>query len=353
VESIEARTRRVERGRVLSPGGGYGEGLVFVGGCPRSGTTLVQLVLDSHPRVCGGPEFHHVADIVELRRKLRESVASGRISAYCSSADVDREIGLLVEGLLKPYAEERKCEVISEKTPWDVLIFEELLEILPRARFIFCMRDPRAVVASMLQVGQRAKEKGQDSPGFTRRLSSAVDAVKTINEAGFRVANESDRVLTVVYERLLEDPEQETMRICDFMGLPWSEEMVRPGEKKHDGGKLLDGVWYTDGMYHSDLEPSRAHKWREHLSTSQRATVAAAFKDDENLKSLGYELSDEPASAISDRIAKVRLEARSRLENLLPQFASLPMKSTFLRRLVMQMLSSLRAAERRQRHRTP
>lgn len=309
--------------------------------------------MDSHPHVCGGPEFRHVADIVELRGKLRESVASGRISAYCSSADVDREIGLFVERLVTPYAEERNCEVISEKTPWDVLIFEELLEIFPGARFIFCVRDPRAVVASMLRVGQRAKEKGLDSPGFTRRLSSAVDTVKTINEAGFRVANESDRVLTVVYERLLEDPEQETMRMCELLGLPWSEEMVRPGDKKHDGGKILDGVWYTDDMYHSNLDPGRVHKWRDQLSTSQQAAVAAAFKDDGNLKALGYELSNESVSATSRTIAGISLEARSRLENLLLRFASLPMKSTFLRRLVMQMLSSLRAAERRQRYRAP
>jgi hypothetical protein len=308
-------------------------------------------MLDSHPRICGGPEFHHVADIVELRGKLRASVDSGRLSAYCSRADVDKEIGLLVERLLTPYADERNCEVISEKTPWDALIFKELLEILPKARFIFCVRDPRAVVASMLRVGERAKEKGLDSPGFTRRLYSAIDAVKTINEIGFRVANESERVLTVRYERLLEDPEQETMRMCEFLRLPWSEEMVRPGEKKHDEGKILDGVWYTDDMYHSNLDPSRMHKWRDQLTARQQAAVATAFKDDGNLKALGYEFSDESVSATSRTIARVRLKARNKLEYLLLQFVSLPMKSTFLRRLVMQMLSSLRAAERRQRYR--
>jgi len=96
--------------------GGQGRGLVFVGGCPRSGTTLVQLMLDSHPDVCGGPEFDRVPDIVALRDRLRASVDSGRISVYRSKEDVDREIGQLVERLLAPYAGERGCKVVSEKT---------------------------------------------------------------------------------------------------------------------------------------------------------------------------------------------------------------------------------------------
>ncbi|MGI8860438.1 MAG: sulfotransferase family protein [Rubrobacteraceae bacterium] len=232
--------------------GGQGRGLVFVGGCPRSGTTLVQLMLDSHPDVCGGPEFDRVPDIVALRDRLRASVDSGRISVYRSKEDVDREIGQLVERLLAPYAGERGCKVVSEKTPWNVLIFRELSEIFPEARFIFCVRDPRAVVASMLRVGDRAKEKGLSSPGHTRSLYSAIETVKKTNDAGFRAADGSDRVLTVVYERLVGDPERETARVCAFLGLPWSAEMVKPGEKRHDGEKTLDGVWYTDDMYYSN-----------------------------------------------------------------------------------------------------
>jgi len=101
-------------------------------------------------------------------------------------------------------------------------------------------------------VGDRAKEKGLSSPGHTRSLYSAIETVKKTNDAGFRAANGSDRVLTVVYERLVGDPKRETTRVCDFLRLPWSEEMIRPGEKRHDGEKTLDGVWYTDNMFYSN-----------------------------------------------------------------------------------------------------
>ncbi|MGB0109821.1 MAG: sulfotransferase, partial [Terriglobales bacterium] len=55
--------------------------LIFVGGSPRSGTTLVQRVLDCHPEIYGGPEFDFVPPIVDLFQEMRRSIRSGRIDA--------------------------------------------------------------------------------------------------------------------------------------------------------------------------------------------------------------------------------------------------------------------------------
>lgn len=47
-----------------------GKRYILVGGAPRSGTTLLQNILDSHPDIVGGPEFMHLRDFVELRKTL-------------------------------------------------------------------------------------------------------------------------------------------------------------------------------------------------------------------------------------------------------------------------------------------
>jgi hypothetical protein len=201
-------------------------------------------MLDSHPEICGGPEFDRVPDVIQLRDKLGESVDLGRISVYFSGEDVDRELGLFVERLLLPYAGSQGCELMSEKIPWNVLVFEDLLEVFPGARFIFCVRDPRAVTASMLQVGERARKGGHLAPSITRSTAAIIRTIRRTNRAGFEAARLSERVLPVVYERLVAEPEQETKRICGFLGLAWSSEMLRPGEKEHDGEKGLDGVWH-------------------------------------------------------------------------------------------------------------
>lgn len=299
-----------------------GRGMIFVGGSPRSGTTMVQNILDSHPDICGGPEFDRIPGIVDLRNKLRASVDSGRISVFCSKEDVDREIGLLIVRLLSAYAEERGCKVISEKTPWNVLVFQDLMEIFPEAKFVFCVRDPRAVVASMLQVGERAKANGKHSPPFTRSIFAAIRTIKAANSAGFSAA--SDRVLPVVYERLLANPEQETKSICDLLRVRWSEEMLRPGEKFHDGEKILDDVWYDSKTYSSNLDPGRADKWKSQLSLGDQATIAMSFKNDENLRNLGYDLTDEGLPITRRALGSARIGVPAALERGVLWVASYP-----------------------------
>lgn len=284
-----------------------GRRLIFVGGSPRSGTTLTQSMLDSHPDICGGPEFDRMPDVIRLRKELRESVDSGRISVYCSGEDVDRELGLFVERLLLSYAESRGCELMSEKTPWNVLVFKDLLEVFPGARFIFCVRDPRAVTASMLQVGERARKGGRHVPSFTRSTAAIMRTIKRTNRAGFEAVRLSERVLPVIYERLVVEPERETKRICGFLGLPWSGEMLRPGEKEHDGGKVLDGVWHYPRMYDSDPDPSRANKWRTQLTPTRKAMVAGAFGEDEDLLALGYRFHGEELPAAQRAVGRIGL----------------------------------------------
>lgn len=321
-----------------------GRGLIFVGGSPRSGTTLVQNIMDSHPEICGGPEFNHIPGIVDLRNKLRASVGSGRISVFCSREDVDREIGLLIVRLLSPYAEERDCKIISEKTPWNVLVFRDLLEIFPEARFVFCVRDPRAVVASMLQVGARAVAKKQNPPPFTRSLSAAIRTIKATNSAGFDAASHSDRVLPVVYECLLANPERETRRMCDFLRVRWSKEMLRPGKKVHDGEKLLDedDVWYDTKTYSSNVDPGRADKWKGQLSLGDQATIAMSFKNDENLGRLGYDLTDDGLPVTRRVLGSVRIGIPAALERGLIWASSHPA----LRQSAAKLLSLAKAGRR-------
>jgi hypothetical protein len=55
---------------------------IFVGGAPRSGTTLVQRILGAHSLVYAGPEFDLVPEIIRLRNQFIQKIIAGRISAY-------------------------------------------------------------------------------------------------------------------------------------------------------------------------------------------------------------------------------------------------------------------------------
>lgn len=65
------------------------ENLVFIGGCPRSGTTLVQRMFGAHPNVYAGPEFDLIPAIAGLRDRLVGGVQSGRVSPIGDAQTVD------------------------------------------------------------------------------------------------------------------------------------------------------------------------------------------------------------------------------------------------------------------------
>lgn len=284
-----------------------GKRFIFVGGSPRSGTTLVQNMLDSHPDICGGPEFLHLPDIISVRRKLHYSINQEWIDEFCYNDDVDRVTTNFIENLLLPLADRHNCKFLSEKTPANVLIFTDLMALFPEARFIHVVRDPRAIISSMLQVGLRGKKKGWNTKDFTTKVSAAIDYVRQTFKAGFDAAERaSDRTLIVAYERLIFNSEKETKRICNFLAIEWSKNMLRPSQFKHPGEKAItNDVWYSTKTYNKDPDPRRVDKWKTQLTTVQKIMITNAFKDVDELNRLGYDFSNEGFSQVERNLAKI------------------------------------------------
>lgn len=273
-----------------------GSRLIFVGGAARSGTTLVQNMLDCHPDVLGGPEFLHLPEIIKLRRNLKASVAKEWIDLYCSNERVDDQVASFIESLLLPLADRHGVRLLSEKTPENVLIFPELIELFPEAAFIHIIRDPRAVVASMLQVGRKARKKGINTQGFTHSVRAAIAYIGRCYQAAIHAAELApQRVLTITYEQLVTEPEKMTRQICRFLNLSWVEEMMAPGEKTHLGEKAITvksgEVWYQKDIYYSNPDTKNIDKWKAILNPFQQALICSAFRNHPALVNCGYDLS--------------------------------------------------------------
>lgn len=279
-----------------------GDRLIIVGGAPRSGTTLLQNMLDSHPDITGGPEFLHLPDIVSLQQKLHASIAKEWIDFFCSKEDVNRYTGELIENFLLPLLDRQGGKFLSEKTPNNILIFSELLDILPRARFIQVIRDPRAIVSSMLEVGAKARKKGENPPYFTKDMDSASSYVNKCFDAGFSAEKKNGRhVLTVRYEDLVVNPEQESKKVCEFLGLLWDQDMSNPAGVKHLGEKAItvnsNEIWYDKNMYNSNPHTQSVNKWREALTAAQQLSIQKTFGNNVDLQNLGYSINSDHLSS--------------------------------------------------------
>lgn len=287
---------------------GGGDRLIFIAGAPRSGTTLVQNMVDCHPQIYAGPEFGRIPNIIALRRALAGSVKRGRIDDFCNLSDIDEAIGSLIERLLLPAAERNRCRYMCEKTPWNILAFPDLLSILPKARFVHVVRDPRAVVASMLEVGRRSDRLNLPAPDFTRDIGLAVRYVETCFNIGARIQQEEpNRVYVLKFEDWVSDPEVQSRKLCGFIGVDWDQSMLYPADQDHAAEKSLSGNWYSKEDYRRNPDNSDLEKWRRSLRPTQVALIDGVFRKHVAVISQGYCFDLNHLSVYSRIVAASRL----------------------------------------------
>lgn len=269
-----------------------GDRLIIVGGAPRSGTTITQAVLDSHPKIFGGPEFDRLPEIAVLRAKLLESVAAGRIVEFCDRDSINASCGRLIESLLYPVMDRHGASYISEKTPANVLEFEALLEMLPGARFIEVVRDPRAVINSMQSVALRYRQRGMEPPDTIATLHAAAQTlIKYINAGYAAYQKHPDRVFRLKYEDLVLSPEDTTRKLFDYLGIEWDSRVLFPGRTNHaamDHSRVADaGLWDAAGGIF-DLFDTSLNAWADTLGEQAKVLLTDIFKTSRTHMELGY-----------------------------------------------------------------
>lgn len=269
-----------------------GSRLIIVGGAPRSGTTLFQSMMDSHGEVYGGPEFDHLTDIVNLRNRLQQGLSYGRIERFVDAEQIDDAMGQLVESLLYPVADRQGVKWLSEKTPMNVLVFRDLMAILPGAKFVHVVRDPRAVIVSMHNVAKRLDQKGQPRPDFLVSLETMAQYINQCVHAGVKACDSQPaRAVIVRYEDLLSRTEQIMMKLLGFLGLPEDPKVLHPGRLEHEGASLLkDGSdpWAGGRKSFTDPEREKLDAWREGIDPQSIGVLNLLFSSFPIYTALGY-----------------------------------------------------------------
>jgi len=232
--------------------------LIFVGGSPRSGTTLVQRILDCHPEIYGGPEFDFVPPIVDLFQAMRGSIRSGRIDAILDEKALVRAFRSLLVALLLPKLQAEGVSYLSEKTPSNVLAFEWLEECAPETKKILIIRDPRDVVSSMLEVGRRQRRRQGRASGFVRDTLAAVDYMNQCLKAGTALAETSGNSLVIYYEDVVSDPLPVANRMYRFVGVHEMDRLDLENEQFEAPRNRESWIdWATPGTIGGGVEKDR------------------------------------------------------------------------------------------------
>ena len=196
-------------------GGGGGMNPVFIGGAPRSGTTLVLRSLGRHPQVTAFYESKIVPCLVEWLDGTifnpfdRASPWAFRLHEYFTREEIYRAFGAALSELFGQRSAPQEKRLWVEKTPRNVFQVETLLKMLPDLRFVHVIRDGRDVAISMLKL-----EATPDTIIECARLwASYVRAGRSA------CRRHPQSCIEIRYEELVTDPEPVLERLCAHLGI--------------------------------------------------------------------------------------------------------------------------------------
>jgi tetratricopeptide (TPR) repeat protein len=195
---------------------GYGiesERPVFIVGLPRSGTTLTEQILASHPQVHGAGEL-------TLARRMFGSLPSADINGgmpfdFLPSLDRERVQTLGAQYLSELTAIDDKAERVVDKMPENTIYLGLIATVFPRAKIIHCRRDLRDVALSCWMTDFREVRWACEFDLIARRIHE----YQRLMEHWRRVL--PIRVLEVDYESLVADLEPESKKLVNGCGLDW------------------------------------------------------------------------------------------------------------------------------------
>jgi acyl transferase domain-containing protein/SAM-dependent methyltransferase/aryl carrier-like protein/dienelactone hydrolase len=280
----------------------------FILSSPRSGSTLLRVMLEGHPALFSPPELHLLGfagmgerqqglGLTYMGEGLQRSLMELRsLDATAARALVekliqeDTPIGE-VYGLLQEAAGGR---LLVDKTPTYASSLETLQraeELFDRPRYIFLTRHPYAVIESFTRMRMdKLVDAGKADP---LTVAEAVWATTNGNVLHFFEDVEGDRCFRLAYEDLVCDPTAEMTRLCSFLGIPFDPAVLTP----YEGRRMTDGVHAQslglndpNFLQHDRIDTSLGEAWK-----TVRLSRPLGGEAREVARALGYELPNEPS----------------------------------------------------------
>lgn len=210
---------------------------IFVGGASRSGTTLVRVILDSHPRIACGPELKVTPLVCRMWQDFQSVLFPALRHHHLTQDDLANSFRRLLESFLEKDSALAGKPRVAEKSPDNVFYFAHLHRLFPDSPLIHVIRDGRDVVCSLLRMNWVNLKTGQPAE-HTRDARSAaaywVRAVQSGRAAARTHPSLTRRYFEFRYERLVARPEEMLRSLFAFLEEPWDPEVLRFHERQRD-----------------------------------------------------------------------------------------------------------------------
>ena len=301
---------------------------IFIVGCPRSGTTLLQLMLHAHADIAIPPENRFLLELYDQRQRFgdlrdpanRRSLARFIVSRRRSKVRdfgldpkaVRRQImraaptvGTAAATVFSAYAAQFGKRRWGDKRPSYIQRLDTIVRLFPDAQVIHIIRDGRDCVSSLKRMPWW---RGGSMKAIWTWRNAMVNGERARRRLG------ADAYVEVRYEDLVRDPEAQLRRLCGFLDEPFHEAMLQPHQIA-DIAVPQRKVWHTGT--HAPVNDGAVHRWRQDLDHWELALLE--FTAARQLRRHGYELSQgrRPMPPIKHLVRFLRLHVRRKARVLM------------------------------------
>lgn len=277
---------------------------IFIVGVGRSGTSLLQSMLNSHKDISFPPETHFVRSFLSktYNKELEKKIVNDK-----NLKKLDLPIDMIVSKnfcvndiyteILKAYMQKMNKKYVGDKDPKNIEYLKSIHSIFPDAIVIHIYRDPRAVVASRLMA-----EWSKNRPFWQHIL-----AYKAQLSYGCSIGKKLfPKYIEIKYENLIRDPERILRLLCEHIGVGFDIKMLEFYKSSKDVAKGEELSWKKNIF--NPIMASNISKWKNQLSNNQIGVIEVILEKE--MTGLGYEISQRNSfsDSIKNRIYKLALE---------------------------------------------
>lgn len=263
---------------------------LFVLSPPRSGSTLLRVILAGSSKLFGPPELHLLPyatmgdRLKALSGEHTEHLLDGTVRALMQlhgwEADQARAFvsrceqeNMSTKEFYRLLQEPLKGEkLLVDKTPSyviDVDILKRIEVDFENSLFIHLLRHPCGMIRSYEESKlQRLMPMVQESSFGARELAELTWLTAQLNTLEFAQQVPKERWLTLRYEDVVCSPEASIRRICDFAKIPYEDAMINPYAEMDQ--RMTDGVDNASKMsgdlkfhLHNAINPEAAVRWKQ------------------------------------------------------------------------------------------
>ena len=259
----------------------------FIIGVPRSGTTLLSVVLNNHSEIFIDKDsigmtciqtvrkwkrqyaFHPGQNKLELLRGLLQNSYKQRLSFLLEGERLDQSTSLeqLFSQAMGEKMRQEGQKIWGDKTPELLKFLPEMKAIFPQAKFIQLIRNPYANCKSL-------KERQY------MNIRLAAQEWKDLNAIGLieNYISGSQNYLIIKYEDLVLSPKETVQKVCSFLGVDFREEMLnlnRASDTQSDQAYVL-----------SSFDVQKLEGWKDSLTTKEIRKIEMITAD--LMSKLGY-----------------------------------------------------------------